>query len=142
MDSNAGRSVTEAVQHAFHGLAQAARALDHDRYFQHFDQAVFTALNADGTVTHSFEAFARDYRQQADFVQAYRSLDFHRVKITVIDAQTAVLVNEYRAQVILKSGQVVDAEGAGTQLWSRRTGTWKLVSVSSSAKPSSGAPEP
>lgn len=134
-DSTVTETITEDVQRAFEGLAGAAKALDHDRYFEHFDPASFTSLNADGTVFHSLDAFRDHYRAGVAALANYESLTFSNVKIDVIDAQTAILVNEYEAVVELTSGDLVTARGAGTQVWSKRSGNWKLVSVSSSAKP-------
>lgn len=126
--------ITVEVNSAFDGLAEAARALDHERYFSYFDKDKYTTLNADGTVLHSLEAFQSAYFPQVAYTERYNSLTFDNVKIDVIDANNAVLVNEYTAEVVLKSGNTVTASGAGTQVWSRRTGEWKLVHVASSAK--------
>lgn len=45
------------VQSAFQDLAEAARSLDHDRYFSFFDSAKFSILNSNATVEQSFEQF-------------------------------------------------------------------------------------
>ncbi len=120
---------------AFEGLAEAVKALNHEKYFSYFDEDTFSALNEDGTVLHSFAAFKGMYLPQVQYIQRYQSLTFDKVKIDIIDPNTAILMNEYTAEVVLKSGETVNASGAGTQVWSKRTGTWKLVNVSSSAKP-------
>lgn len=123
------------VNTAFQGLAQASKSLDHAKYFSYFDTEKYTALNENGAVLHSFTAFKDMYEPQLAYLESYQNLDFNNVKIDVIDAFTAVLVNEYSATVTLTTGETVSAKGAGTQVWSKRTGTWKLVNVSSSAKP-------
>lgn len=124
--------ISQAVDKSFTGLIGAARSLNVDAYFQYFDRKHFTALNADGTVVHSMEAFEEVARQQFAALESYRSLEFSQVKISVINRETAVLVNEYKADVVLKSGDLVSASGGGTQVWALRDGAWKLVSVSSS----------
>ena len=123
------------VNSAFQGLVDASKSLDHEKYFSYFDAEKYTTLNEDGTVLHSLDAFREMYLPQQKYIKSYQSLEFSNVKIDVIDASTAVLVNEYTASVTLTSGETVSAAGAGTQVWSKRTGTWKLVNVSSSLKP-------
>lgn len=123
------------VNAAFAGLAEASKTLNHEAYFSYFDAENYTALNENGEVLHSFKAFKDIYEPQLGYLESYQSLEFTNVKIDVIDATTAILVNEYEAIVTLTSGETVSAAGAGTQVWSKRTGSWKLVNVSSSAKP-------
>ena len=83
---------------------------------------------------HSFQIFKEAYLPKLQFTESYQNLEFTNVKIDVINASTAVLVNEYNATVTLTTGDTVNAAGAGAQVWSKRTGAWKLVSVSSSVK--------
>ena len=123
-----------AINQAFKGLTEAAKSLDVNQYAEFFYKEKFTALNADGTVTHSFEEFINGYSEGISALESYESLEFKNVKITVANSTTAILVNEYDAVVVLKSGDKVSAKGAGTQVWSKENGTWKLVSVSSSSK--------
>ena len=126
--------IKDSVNQAFGGLIEAAKSLDVGRYVEFFDKERFTALNDDGTVTHSFDEFENTYRQQISALVNYESLEFSNVKISVINSQTAILVNEFTASVLLKSGDVVTAKGAGTQVWAETDGAWKLVSVSGSSK--------
>ncbi len=126
--------INGAVNQSFSRLAAAAQALDADAYFEHFDKQRFTALNADGTVAHSFEVFEKATRQQFAALESYRLLEFSKVKISVINRSAVILVNEYQADVVLKSGEMVSAGGGGTQVWAYTDGMWKLVSVSSSVK--------
>ena len=107
-------------------------SLDIVAYLGYFDKKKFTALNANGTVTHSFSTFENDIRQQFPTIKRYLSLEFSNVKITIIDQKTAILVNEYKADLVLQSGQEVSAYGAGTQVWALSDQDWKLVSISSS----------
>lgn len=131
-DANA--DIADEVQQAFEGLAAAARTLDHNAYFSFFDVERFTSLNEDGTVYTSFAEFERNTRPALEFIAAYNSLVFSNVQVTIVSPQTAVLVNEYAAEVVLTSGDTASAGGAGTQVWSKNTGEWKLVHVSSSSK--------
>ncbi len=125
-------AVQVEIQASFDGLVAAVLARDTDRYLSYFDRTRFVGLHADGTTVHTFEDFARTYRQQAAAVASYRSLSFDPVRISVIDDRTAILVNEFDAEVELVSGDVVVATGGGTQVWARTDDGWKLVSVSSS----------
>ena len=127
-------AVRAEVQAAFDGLVAATKAVDTAAYFSFFDQSLFTALNADGSTLPSFEAFERLYGPQIGAIERYNSLVFDPVIINVIDANTAVLVNEFEADIVLPSGEAITARGSGVQVWSKRTGTWKLVHVSSAAK--------
>lgn len=127
-------AVRAEVQSAFASLVNASRALDIDEYLDHVDRDRFTALNADGTVVHSFAEWADAIRGHFAVLETYEALEFDRVKVTVLDADTAILVNQYRAVVRLVSGETIEAEGGGTQVWHRTDGVWKLVSVSSSVR--------
>ncbi len=122
------------VDEAFKGLALAARTVDIESYLDYFDNEHFTALNADGTVTHSMANFEAVARQSFAAIKSYSSLDFSKVKITVVNRTTAVLVNEYQAELVLTSGESLSAAGAGSQVWSKSADRWQLVSVSSSGR--------
>ena len=132
------QTARESVTKSFEGLAEAAKSLNSASYFEYFDKKDFTFLNDDGTVIHSFAEFEKFYRQGITSIEKYHSLEFSKVKITVLDSQTAILVNEFKAKILLKSGDQISMAGAGTQVWSKREGDWKLVNVSSSSKPQDG----
>jgi len=127
-------SIHDEIEGVFHELTKAAETLDHERYFSFFDENNFSVLNADGTTSSRFESFKNSYLPQLKHIQEYNYLEFDPVNISVIDIRNAVLVNEYSAEVMLKSGEVVTASGAGVQFWSKRTGEWKLVHVSDATK--------
>lgn len=122
------------VEAAFEELVSATKNGDHGRYFDLFDTETFTALNADGSTLPSFDAFKDLYAPQLGAVKRYQSLEFDPIHIRIIDANTAVLVNEYSAEVELTSGTIVSASGAGAQIWSKRSGEWKLVHISDAQK--------
>lgn len=110
------------------------KSLDVEAYFQYFDQENFSSLNENGTVTHNFEEFSKTYLKQVPYIKSYQSLKFNNVAINVINDTTVILLNEYDAVVVLTSGESIKASGAGTQVWSKKTGHWKLVNVSGSSK--------
>lgn len=120
------------VTSAFEALVDSAQSLDLDRYFSLFDKPRFTALNANGTVVHGFEEFEAVYREQIQVVERYNSLSFEKVRLTLLTADVCILVNEYSAELVLKSGDVVSATGAGTQVWCKASGAWLLTHISSS----------
>ena len=122
------------VDQAFRRLVDSILSMDIEQYFSFFDHELYTALNANGSVTHSFKMFSDLFREQINYVEAYKALSFHNVKITVLDDKSAVLVNEFEAKVHLKEGQVISTAGAGTQVWSKHSGTWKLVHVANAEK--------
>ena len=122
------------VETAFENLVSASKSGDLDLYFSFFDETSFTALSSNGTTLSSFDRFKKIYEPQFGAVQAYNSLMFDPVHIQVIDPNTAILTNEYTAEVLLISGDVVSAAGAGAQFWSKSTGEWKLVHVSDAVK--------
>ena len=128
--------IEQEVQQSFKGLAEAVNAIDVKGYFAFFDHEKFVGLNADGTNWNSIEDLERLIYPSFELIQKVESLVFTNVRISVIDANTAILVNEYEQRVLLKSGELVDFAGGGTQVWSKASGRWKLVSVSASVKPS------
>jgi hypothetical protein len=127
--------IESEVHQAFLGLVEASKALDADRYFAYFDKEKFTGSNADGTVFRSIKDLEMLIVPGFASVKSIISLEFHNVKITVINQTTVILVNEFKERVELKNGDVVEQAGAGTQVWSKTSGAWKLVSVSASDKP-------
>ena len=135
MNDKTADTIHMEISQAFAGLSDAVLKIDLDRYVSYFDKDKYTGLNEDGTVLHSFKAFETTSLPALQYIKSYNDLTFSNVKIDVIDKNTAILVNEYTAEVVLMSGDVVTASGAGTQVWSKRTGEWKLVNVSSSSKP-------
>ena len=131
--------IEDSVSEAFEGLVVAAKSLDVDRYIEFFDKERFTSLNEDGAVFHSLDEFKNVYKGGISTIEKYKSLEFSKVKITVVDKNTAILVNEFKAKVVLKSGEVIPVSGAGDQVWSKTKSDWKLVSVSSSSSSPSEA---
>ncbi len=130
---NDAQLIESEITKRFNSLVEAAKTLDTDDYFNHFDKHRFTALNENGTVTHSFIGFQNNYLTGVESVENYQSLEFRNVKVSVINPRTAILVNEYKATIMLNTGSVVNFSGAGTQVWHKSDEIWKLVSVSSSA---------
>ena len=118
---------------AFLALVTASRELDFDRYLNSFDRDLFSGLRADGTVMHSIADLEQTYRPGFEMLESIEELEFRNVKITVLNATTAILVNEYSDVSILKTGGRVSGKGGGTQVWAKSDGAWKLVSVSSSS---------
>ncbi len=129
------QTLRDEVRGRFDSLVSAIRSLDSNRYFEHFDQARFTALNHDGTVTPAFDVFQHDFVKAFAGLKRYQSLEFQNLKISLIDANTAILINEYSATIELNSGAVTDVAGAGSQVWHKSADSWLLVSISSSARP-------
>ena len=134
LSANYDEAIKSEVNQSFLGLVEAAKSLNVERYLQFFDKDNFTSLNENGSVFHSLTDFENPYREQISYLEKYKSLEFFNVKITVINKSTAILVNEFHAVVLLKSGETVSASGAGTQVWSKMSDKWKLVNVSSSSK--------
>jgi len=126
--------VKSEVKTEFEKLVNATKSRDHDLYFSFFEASAFTALTANGSTLSSFDAFKLIYEPQLGAVQSYNALNFDPIHIQVIDPRNAILTNEYTAEVVLISGEVVSASGAGAQFWSKSTGEWKLVHVSDAVK--------
>lgn len=120
---------------AFHTLVDASKALDAKRYFQLFDAEKFVGLNSDGTNWNSIAELVPLIKTGFDTIEKVTSLEFPNINISIIDNNTAVLVNEFSQSMVLKNGASVSVSGGGTQVWSKRSGEWKLVSVSASNKP-------
>src|SRR5688572_787408 len=122
-------SIKADVLRAFEGLVDASKALDPGRYLDYIDQEKFTGLGADGKVWHAFEDLEKLISAGFQMVRKIVSLEFSNVKVTVIDASTAILVNEYRQTLLLQNAETVQQAGGGTQVWSRSGNEWKLVSI-------------
>tara|TARA_R110000868_G_scaffold368227_1_gene631224 strand:+ start:64021 stop:64494 length:474 start_codon:yes stop_codon:yes gene_type:complete len=122
------------VQKSFETLVLATKKSDWEGYFNLFDHENFSGLNADGTTWESFNEFKDSVLPAFKMIEKNQALKFPILKITVIDSQTAVLINEYEQQLLLTNGQSIEVSGGGTQVWSKASGTWKLVSVSASSK--------
>ncbi|MEN1727479.1 MAG: nuclear transport factor 2 family protein [Pseudomonadota bacterium] len=136
-DGSAIDEVETEVQVAFESLVAASRALDMDRYLEHFDREHFVGLNSDGRTWQSLAELEPLVRGGFATTEAVLELHFPTVKISVIDAVTAVLVNEFEQTLLMNDGTTVQIAGGGAQVWSKRSGAWKLVSVSASQAPQS-----
>lgn len=125
---------------SFQSLVEASKRLDTKSYFQHFDADKFIGLNSDGTNWNSIDELTPVINVGFSSIQKVNSLEFLNVKVSVIDDYTAILVNEFSQSVLLKNGTTYTFSGGGTQVWSKHSGQWKLVSVSASNKPSASTP--
>jgi len=132
--------IKKEIMAAFQSLVYASKTLDTKLYFQHFDLDKFVGLNSDGTNWNSIDDLAPLIHTGFDSIKEVISLEFPNINISVIDNYTAVLVNEYSQTVLLKDGSTVTFSGGGTQVWTKRSGKWKLVSVSASHKPNISRP--
>jgi hypothetical protein len=126
------KDVKKEINLVFIDLVKSAKTLNVDDYMQFFDKENFSGINSDGTIITSFDVFKSIYASGVKYLKSYKSLVFPKVEISVINSTTAILVNEYKMVGILASGAEFTANGAGTQVWSKETGKWKLVSVSAS----------
>ena len=133
--NHTNEEIESEVHQAFNGLIEASESLDADKYFEYIDKEKFSGLNADGTVWHSVNDLEALIRPGFSMIEKSLSLEFSNVKITVINQTTAILVNEYKHSLMLKSGDIIQQAGGGSQVWSKSNGTWKLVSASASDKP-------
>lgn len=128
-------TVEREVLAAFGSLVEASQDLDAARYFSHFDADKFVGLNADGTVWQSLDDLEPMINEGFAAIATVTALVFDKVKVSVIDAQTAVLVNEFVQTIEFKHGGTAKYAGGGAQVWSKRSGAWKLVSISASNSP-------
>lgn len=135
MSEESRNRIEQEIRQSFNGLVDASNALDTERYFEYFELDKFVGLSADGTNWNSIDDLRALIKPSFDMVEKVESLEFTNVHISVIDPNTAVLVNEYEQRILLKSGEIVQDAGGGAQVWSKISGKWKLVSVSASSKP-------
>jgi len=126
--------IVNDIQPSFEGLVEAAKALNTERYFTFIDSKNFVGLNADGTNLNSITDLRNLIESGFNAIEKVESLTFTNVNISVVDSNTVILVNEYEQKVRLKSGDNYTIAGGGTQVWSKTSGTWLLVSISSSLK--------
>ncbi len=127
--------VEKEVLQSFESLVSASKSLDSDQYFQHFDAEHFIGLNNDGSTWHSIDDLRALIEPGFSAIDKIESLRFTHVKLSVIDKNTVILVNEFEQELVLKDGSNVTVAGGGTQVWSKSGGDWKLVSISASNKP-------
>ena len=140
MTINASNPIEAEVMAAFQGLVDASTALDATRYFEFIDNEKFSGLSADGKAWHAFRDLEQVVAGGFPMVEKITSLEFANVKVTVINQSTAILVNEFKQEILLKDGSVVRQAGGGTQVWSKNGDAWKIVSISASdASPRDGA---
>lgn len=125
-------TVEAEVRAAFDALIKASRALDAQAYLSFLDREKFTGLNADGTVWHSAQPLEELVVAGFQAVEKSEALVFDKVKVTVIDQSTAILVNEFKQTLLLKSGATESQAGGGSQVWKKSESGWKLVSISAS----------
>jgi hypothetical protein len=120
------------VMGAFRRLVEACEALDAGRYFSYVDQEKFSGLSAEGRAWQAFGDLEHVISTGFQMIEKIVSLEFHKVKVTVINPSTAILVNEFRQTLRLRNTDLVEQSGGGTQVWSKSEDAWKLVSISAS----------
>lgn len=128
------KRVEQEVLASFQSLVEASRALDAERYFAHFDKDKFVGLNSDGSNWNSIDELVPLIKGGFSALKEVKKLSFNNVKVSVIDQNTAILVNEFVQTSELMDGRLVTGAGGGAQVWSKRSGAWKLVSFSASNK--------
>lgn len=134
------QQIESEVLDAFKGLVDACRALDVRRYLDYLDKEKFTGLGADGRVWHSIKDIEDVISAGFAMIEKIVSLEFGKVKVTVLNASTAILVNEFTQTLLLKDATRIDQSGGGSQVWLRSGNTWKLASISASDAVSAGGP--
>ncbi|MEO1028680.1 MAG: hypothetical protein AAFX02_06435 [Pseudomonadota bacterium] len=112
--------IEDQISARFESLAATARAGAFEQYLSHMDRDAISTLNADGSTFVSLDEFRSAYAPQFNLIEAYNYLNFDPVRIEIIDANTAILINEYVAKLVLKSGETITASGAGAQVWSKK----------------------
>ncbi|MRX28135.1 nuclear transport factor 2 family protein [Kangiella sp. HZ709] len=127
--------VKSQIRAQFNSLAIAAKNLDVNSYLSFIDKDKFTGLKVDGTNWNHYEGFKIDIVTGFSFIKKVHSLKFPNVKISVVNAETAVLTNEYIQVFSLNDGAKLTSKGGGTQVWSKASGKWLLISISASFKP-------
>jgi ketosteroid isomerase-like protein len=127
--------IEKEVLASFQSLVQASKDLDAKAYFAHFNEEKFVGLNSDGTNWNSINDLRPLITNGFAAIKEITLLTFTNVKVSVVNEQTAILVNEYIQSMELKNGSVVSSAGGGTQVWSKDNGSWKIVSVSASNAP-------
>lgn len=126
--------IKKEVRKSFESLTEATETLDWDAYFSHFDKELFSGLNADGTTWSSFVQFKKSVLPALQMIKTSEELSFPVVKLTVLNPNTVILVNEYVQTILLQTDDTVQTAGGGTQVWHKKDNDWKLVSISASAK--------
>lgn len=126
--------IKNQIENCFEQLIQASKSLDFDQYLQFIDKEKFSGLNSDGTVFHSREELEEIFKPGFLMMERIDSLEFKKIKITVLNKTTAILVNEFSDCTLLRNGEQFSSEGGGCQVWSLISDSWKLVSISSSSK--------
>jgi len=122
--------VEDEVRQAFDNLTQASRTLNHDRFLAHFEPEGFSIV-INGETRFDFDEFSEFYLTQSTQIERIDTLNFDLVHITVLNPNSAILLNHYTQTLQLKSGEMIEASGSGTQIWVRRGDNWKIIHVGS-----------
>lgn len=134
LSKNTKERVEREVLESFNLLVDSVRERDTNAYFDLFDQDKFVGLNSNGSNWNSIDDLKALIEPGFAAIDQVELLNFNNVKVSVIDENTAILINEYEQTIVLKSGDKTSSAGGGTQVWSKASGNWKLVSVSASQK--------
>ena len=124
--------IQSEVLAAFGELVEASKARDSARYLQSFVREKFTGLSADGTIWQTMEDLEKLIVPGFAMIERLASLEFFKVQVTVVNAATAILVNEFKQSIVLKNGDTVEQAGGGLQVWVQTGDAWKLVSIAAS----------
>lgn len=127
-------TIEKEVIAAFESLVLASRTLDSEKYFKHFSGEKFVGLNSDGSNWNALHELQPMIESGFAAVDKIESLRFTNIKVSVIDANTALLANEYEQTMRLMNGKLISSSGGGLQVWSKHSGHWLLVGVAASNK--------
>lgn len=126
--------IEKEVLLAFDALVDASTTLDTEAYFSLIDETKFVGLNSNGTNWNDISGLKRLIESGFAAIKKVKNLEFTNVRLSVIDDYTVVLVNEYNQTIELRDGSEHSVSGGGTQVWSKRSGSWLLVSISAANK--------
>ncbi|WP_100657017.1 nuclear transport factor 2 family protein [Alteromonas flava] len=126
--------IEHEVLAAFDQLVTASKNLDAKHYFKLIDTEKFVGLDSDGTNWNSIEDLKPLITIGFSAIKTISSLEFTNIKVSVIDSQTAILVNEFTQSFTLQNDQSMTISGGGAQVWHKKNGSWKIVSISAGIK--------
>lgn len=112
----------------FRDMIDATRRLDGAALTSHYWEDGFSAIIG-GVIRRDFQAWRAELIAAFEMIARVEDLDFPEVAIQTIDPETILLLNTYTETLHMKDGTIVPVEGAGTQLWRRRDGEWRLSHV-------------
>lgn len=112
----------------FHEMIGDFIALDAEAVLEHFWAEGFSAALSTDLIVE-YESWAQMYADLLSGADQVEHVEFPDVVVRTIAEDVILLLNTYDETLVMQSGDRLELQGYGAQVWVRRQGEWRIVHV-------------